>query len=202
MKIMVTGKGIDIGDAFRSYITDHLSEMVAKYFTEPFDITITITKEGHIISSDIAAHVGRGIKLRSHEDNMDPYTSFDLALHKMDKRLRRYKNRLKEHHTKHDFQSEMKALNYILAHDFGTRESQEDDPSLPTEKQSAVIAEITEDIPTLSVSDAVMHMDLSDLPVLVFRNSAHGALNVVHRRHDGNIGWIDPEGVKGVRKIG
>lgn len=202
MSVIISGKGIDIGDAFRHHIESHTQALIDKYFQNECDTHVTISKDGrHMITADINAHVGKGILLRSHVDSMDPYGAFDMALHKIEKRLRRYKNRLNEHHTKHDTQDQAKALNYILSHDFGHDENTVANENV-AQSELPVIAEFVEDIPLLSVNDAVMRLDLSDQAVLLFKNINHGELNVVHRRHDGTIGWVDPKGLKDVRKIG
>jgi len=198
MEILINSKNIDIGDAFRTHIRDHMTQMVGRYFSHTFDVTVTISKDAHIVDADISAHVGRGIMLRSNEGQTDPYIAFDTALAKMEKRLRRYKQRLKSHHNKHEEKEEKKAIKYILSHDFGLSHEEE----LPADgAQPAIIAETSADLPALSVSDAVMRMDLAEAPVFVFYNAAHKGLNILYRRNDGNIGWIDPEGIKYTKKI-
>ncbi len=199
MDVVITGKNMDIGEAFHEYIKEKVAEIVKKYFNHTFDVTVTITKEGHEILADINAHVGRGILLVSHARNADPYTAFDQALHKVEKRVRKYKNRLRAHHSKHEAKSEKKALQYILNHDLYDKD---EDHVNDVGKEPAVIAEMIADLPSLTVSDAVMRMELSDAPVYMFHNKAHEGLNIVYKRDDGNIGWVDPAGSENVRKIG
>lgn len=198
MYISITGKNMDIGEAFHGYMEGKVTEIIEKYFSHTFDVTITVTKEGHDVIADINAHVGRGILLVSHGQNLDPYVAFDQALQKVEKRVRRYKNRLRAHHSKHEAKSEKKALQYILNHDLYDKEDHADDIG----KEPTVIAEMVTDLPYLTVSDAVMRMELSDSPVVMFHNLAHGGLNIVYTRPDGNVGWVDPAGSENIRKIG
>lgn len=199
MEIFVSGKNMDIGKAFMTHIKEGVERTVKRYFDHTFDVTVTISKNSHEITSDISAHVGRGIMLRSNVSNTEPYISFDTALEKLEYRLKRYKHKLTAHHSKHETRDERKAIKYILSHDFGVPYHVEE--SIHEEAQPAVIAETSADLPLLTVGDAVMRMDLSDLPVFMFYNSAHKGLNVIYRREDGNIGWVDPEGLKNTKKI-
>lgn len=187
MDIRVHGKQIDIGDALRQQIVDRLSDGVSKYFESALDAHITLSREAHLIRVDCSVHVGHDLTLQSQGEAPDPYAAFDLALERIEKRLRRYKRRLTDHHQRQreHFESEQ-ANAYVLAG--------EDDDSAeePTSDQPIIVAETKTDIPTVTVGDAVMRMDLAEASVFMFRNSAHGGLNVVYRRSDGNVGWIDP----------
>lgn len=196
MQISVTGTHIEIGSAFTNHIETRTQEIIGKYFEYPIDVHVTISKENHGIEADIFAHVGKGIDIRGNAQNGDPYQTFDEALHKLEASLRRYKSRLKSHHSKHQ-QKNKQALQYILSSEYRNLEATAvDEPLNPT-----IVAEIQQEIPHLSASEAVMRMDLADAPVYVFYNSAHGGLNVVYFRKDGNIGWIDPDGIKKAKKI-
>lgn len=187
MDIQVYGKQIDIGDALREQIVDRLGDGVSKYFESAIDAHITLSREAHLIRVDCSVHVGHDIRLQSHGEAPDPYAAFDLALERIEKRLRRYKRRLTDHHQRQreSFESQQ-ATSYVLAG--------EDDESVeePSADQPIIVAETTTDIPTVTVGDAVMRMDLAEAAVFMFRNSAHGGLNVVYQRADGNVGWIDP----------
>lgn len=187
MEIQVHGKQIDIGDALREQIVDRLSDGVSKYFDNALDAQITLSREAHLIRVDCSVHVGHDITLQSQGKAPDPYASFDLALERIEKRLRRYKGRLTDHHQRQreNFESQQ-ATSYVLA---GEDDESEEEPS---SDQPIIVAETKTDIPTVTVGDAVMRMDLAEAPVFKFRNSAHGGLNVVYRRSDGNVGWIDP----------
>lgn len=187
MDIQVHGKQIDIGDALRQHVVDRLSDGVTKYFESALDANITLSREAHLIRVDCSVHVGHDIRLQSHGEAPDPYAAFDMALERIEKRVRRYKRRLTDHHQRQreNFESQQ-ATAYVLA--------SEDDESVeePTSDQPIIVAEMETEIPTITVGDAVMRMDLAESPVFMFRNSAHGGLNVVYRRTDGNVGWIDP----------
>lgn len=190
MDIIINGKSIDLGDSLREHIQEKLDYVVCKHFPETIEVIVQISMDNHNITADIDVHISKGISLRSTQSAMDAYVAFDLALHKIDSRLRRYHNKIKSHHEKQPTASTMRAMNYVLAHTHG---EVEETPEEKCSANGAVIAEIAGDIPTLSVSDAVMKMDLADHNVFVFKNAHHGGLNVVHRRSDGNIGWIDPQ---------
>jgi ribosomal subunit interface protein len=189
MRINVTGKQLDVGDALRSHVEDKLSAVVEKYFDRFIDAHVTIAMDGPMFRADLSVHVGTGIKLQSHEEGGDAYAAFELALEKMDKRLRRYKRRVRNHHdlaTRADA-VDMAAQSYVLA-------AEDEHEIEPETLQPVIVAETSMSIPALSVGEAVMHMDLGDLPVLMFQNRATGSLNVVYRRKDGNVGWIEPDG--------
>jgi ribosomal subunit interface protein len=188
MEIQVNGKQMDVGDALREHVTERLDERVSKYFDRAVDANITFSPEAHMIRVDCSVHAGHGIVMQSHASADDAYASFDQALERIEKRLRRYKRRLRNHHaaTKNDLEV-VPASGYVLA-------GEEDHHEEPEDLQPVIVAEMSLEIPTTTVGGAVMRMDLSDTPVMMFRNSAHGRLNVVYRRPDGNIGWIDPQG--------
>ena len=156
---------------------------------------MTVSRTGQELRVDIKAHFGRGMVLQSHGESDRAEQSLDIALERIGKRLRRYKRRLKGHHRKERAQAKLDPINaqrYILAappedapDDDGKDDGSDDNP--------IVIAEESREIRILSVSDAVMHLDLSDRAVVIFRNAGNGQINVVYRRRDGNIGWIDPD---------
>jgi hypothetical protein len=141
----------------------------------------------------VSAHIGRGILLQAHAESHDPYGAFDAAGERLDKRLRRYKRRLRDHRKEDTAEAEpLPAQQYILqaAEVESADESEED-------AQPVVIAEMSTNISSLTVSEAVMRMDLAEQTAMLFRNRAHGGLNMIYRRPDGNIGWIDPQGNQG-----
>ena len=187
MDISVKGKNLDVGDALRSHAEDHLGDVVAKYFNHAIDATVIFSREGHAMCADISVHPGpRGLVVQSGSESDDPYVAFDGALERVAKQLRRYKRKLVNHHAKGRGNDDiLPAQQYVIQPDDGEDEVAED-------AQPAVIAEMETEISTLTVSEAVMRMDLGELPMVMFRNSAHGGLNVIYRRQDGNIGWIDP----------
>ena len=185
MDISIKGKRLDVGEALRSHVEDHLAANVAKYFSKAHDATVTVSREAHYFRADISVHPVRGVLVQGHANADDAYAAFDFALAHISKQLRRYKRRLNDQHKRRASEETIPAQQYIMA-----PEHPEDE--LPEEGQPAIIAELQTAIATLSVSEAVMRMDLADVPAIMFRNRANGGLNVVYRRPDGNIGWIDP----------
>jgi hypothetical protein len=150
-----------------------------------------ISREAHRYCVDLSVHIGRGILLQAHEKDTDPYLATDKANDNIAKRMRRYKRRLRDHHANGKEHRIEKASYLILAPE-PEPESAGDDETGSAATGPTVIAESTTDLPTLTVGEAVMRMDLAELTALMFRNSAHGGFNVVYRRTDGHIGWIDP----------
>lgn len=190
MQITVSGKQVDVGESLRTHIESRLAEGISKYLDRVTTVHVVVSRESHMFRSDITVNPGTHshITIKSRADSEDVYASFDGAAEKVQKQLRRYKRRLTNHHNKGDKEHVMgelvKATKYII----DNRHEEEKDDHTPI-----VIAEKTTHIETLTVSEAVMKMDLSDLPALLFFNSSHGRLNVVYRREDGNISWVDPD---------
>ena len=185
MQITVTGKQIDVGEALRNHVEERMVSGAKKYFGDPIDAQVVFSREGSHHRVDCSVHVGAGIFVKSHASSEDAYAGFDAAADRVEKRLRRYKRRLRNHHKTSPVEF-LEAQSYVLS-------AEEEDQDEPEGEQPVIIAEATTDIPTVTVSEAVMRMDLANVPVLMFRNRAHGGLSVVYRREDGNIGWIDPK---------
>ena len=193
MQLSVKGKQLNVGDALRTHVSDSLSRILGKYFGDAIEVSVTISRDGHMYRAVVMAHVGRGIQVQAQGGADEPYPAFDTAAEHLAKRLRRYKGRLRDHHKNSGPKAEtLLAQQYILAGD-DEEEAAED----VGQGQPAVVAEMTTEIPSLTVSEAVMRMDLADQPALMFRNSSHSGLNMIYRRTDGNIGWIDPRGNRG-----
>jgi ribosomal subunit interface protein len=187
MRIQVSGKQMDIGDALRSHVEDRLVEAVGKYFDRPVDALVIFCKDRHQYVADSSVHLSTGMTVQATARADEIYASFEGSVDRMEKQLRRYKRRLKDHHR--DRQAPIEAtgeLSYILAGGY------EDAGEEPETLQPVIVAEMETRVPLLSVGEAVMQMELAGAHLLVFRNTAHGGVNVVHRRDDGNIGWIDP----------
>jgi ribosomal subunit interface protein len=187
MNLTVKGKNIDVGDALRTHVSEALDHGIAKYFGNPIEATVTFSKQSHLFSSDLSVHIGRGILVQAEASADQAYAAFDLAMDHLAKRLRRYKRRLRDHRRAET--ETFRASQYILAPEG------DEEPELSHTNGSeapAVIAEMQTEIPTLTVGEAVMRLDLSDLKAMMFLNRAHGGLNMVYRRNDGNIGWVDP----------
>lgn len=188
MLYQITGKQIDIGEALQTHVRDSLDEVVSKYAGRPTDANIVFSKSGHEHVCESTIHLSTGLTAQAKAHAHDIYASFDACAEKMDKQLRRYKRRLKDHHRERvDPVEHLQASSYILASSDGPEESE------PETLQPMIIAEMETKIPSLSVGEAVMQMELAGAPVLVFRNEKQDAgVNIVYRRDDGNIGWIDP----------
>ena len=199
MQISITGNKLDIGESLTAHIEDALEAIVSKYFGSAIDGSVVLSREGPQFRADITVHIGRGIQVRSRDTADDGYAAFDVAAAHLAKRLRRYKRRLRDHHRERadvavDAGEVEAGLDYTLA---APNTAQDDERA--HQQNPMVIAEDALAIERLSVSEAVMRMDLADLPAMVFRNARDGTLNVVYRRGDGNIGWVDP--TAGERKI-
>jgi ribosomal subunit interface protein len=195
MQLSVNGKQLDIGESLKEYIEREVPAIVEKYFANPTDADVTVSKEGATFRTDIAVHVGKGIVVQGHALSGDPYASFDEAAEHMAKRLRRYKRRLRDHHRDRSQKEEiLRAAQYVLA---AEEEANPETDEHPEPDQPVIVAEMQTQIETLSVGAAVMRMDLANVPAMMFRNSAHGGLNMVYVRPDGNIGWVDPLGEGG-----
>lgn len=195
MHLSVKGKQLDVGDALRSHVGDSIENIVTKYFTKPIEANVVFSRDAHLFRADISVHVGRGIVLQSIGESSEPYPAFDVAAEKIAKRLRRYKRRLKDHHrpdgVSDGVDESIPASQYIL-------EAEAEEPHLEENgTQPVIVAEMATRIDTLTVGEAVMRMDLAELPALMFRNRAHGGLNMVYRRTDGHVGWVDPKGTEG-----
>lgn len=193
MDISVKGKNLDVGEALRGHAEGHLSSAVGKYFDRAIDASVMFTRQGRQLRADISVHPGpRGMVVQGRSEADDAYAAFDGALERISKQLRRYKRRLSNHHKGHDKghgEKTLPALQYVIQPD-------PEDEEVDADAEPMIVAEMPDEIATLSVSEAVMRMDLADLPVTMFRDRASGRLNVVYHRADGNIGWIDPSDEK------
>ena len=186
MQIQISGKNVDIGTTLRAQIEQRLNGDVGKYFDGTAGGHVTITRDGGEFKADCAVHLSTGITLQSHGRSADAYACFERAAERLEKRLRRYKRRLKDHHIKRSEPVlEFEAPSYVIAAtDDGELDAADPNPT--------IIAEDTTQIQELTVGEAVMKLDISDTAFLIFKNAGHGGLNLVYRRGDGNIGWLDP----------
>jgi ribosomal subunit interface protein len=191
MHITVTGRHLDVGASLRRRVEDGLAAAVAKYFDRAIEAHVTFDKRGQFFLADIAVHVGRGIVAHSGGEADDPYVAFSGALEHLAKRLRRHKRRLRDHHNAESRAGKAEqGWHYVLA---GEDEAEAHGAEAATMNgEPLVVAEMEAEILTLSVGEAVMRLDLGNAPALMFRNAGNGGLNMVSRRADGNIGWVDP----------
>jgi ribosome hibernation promoting factor len=184
----VSGKNIDIGEALRARINQRIADATAKYFDGGFSGHVTIGKDGFGFRTECVIHLDSGIVLEADAMAADAYASADQAAMRLEKRLRRYKRRLRDHQVARGNDRERGAVDaqsYVIA-------APEHDDEEVTQWNPVIIAESTTALKRLSVSDAVMELDLTGVPVVVFRHAGHGRVNLVYRRADGHIGWIDP----------
>ncbi|MEM6309800.1 MAG: ribosome-associated translation inhibitor RaiA [Pseudomonadota bacterium] len=187
MRYQISGKQIDIGTALQSHVETELGDVVAKYAERPTDAHVIFSKSGHEFVCEATVHLSTGLTAQAKAHEPEIYAAFDACAGKMEKQLRRYKRRLKDHHKDRKEPVELfGASSYILASESDTGGTE------PESLQPMIVAEMETNIPSLSVGEAVMQMELAGAPVLVFRNEKKDGLNVVYRRDDGNIGWIDP----------
>jgi len=195
MQVQVTGKHVDVGEALRTRVSDELSTSIGKYFDRGGGADVVVSREGQSFKVDCAVTLASGQQLTTHGVGGDAHMAFDAAMAKMAKRIRRYKNRLKDHHIQAlAKQAETAAYFVLRSPDEDEEEGDElDDDSTGAFPEPMVIAETEKPVRTMTVSMAVMELDLTESQTIVFRNAAHGGLSVVYRRPDGNIGWIDPE---------
>lgn len=190
MTIRISGKSISIGDALRTRVDDRIAEAMEKYFGGAYSGHVTIGKERNGFRTECALHLDSGIILEADAVDGDAYASADHAIARIEKRLRRYKSRIKDRHTRKvsaaaQDQNALSVPSYVI--EAPSHEADDD----VAEFNPVIIAEATTSLPKLSVSEAVMELDLTGAPVLVFRHGSNGRVNVIYRRTDGNIGWVD-----------
>lgn len=184
MSLRISGKHMEIGDAFRFKIEGRIGDAVGKYFDGGYSGAVTVEKSGSRFSADCLVHLDTGMSLQAAGQAMDPQLAFDAAAERIEKRLRRYKRRLKTHPV---------AVNNAGWTDLDYRvvAAVAEEEEVPDDYAPAVVAESSLALKTMSVASAVIELDTKDSPVFVFRNAGNEHVNVVYRRPDGNIGWID-----------
>jgi len=189
MNLRISGKHMDIGDAFRGSIEERISQALGKYFDGGASGRVTVEKSGSRFSAECFLALDTGMTFQASGQAHDPQAAFDIAAERIEKRLRRYKRRLKSYggYDKEAAAKEAEALYRVMS-----AFPEDDDTELPEDYAPAVIAESTMPLRSLSVADAVLELDTKDNPVFAFRNAANDTVNFVYRRPDGNIGWIDP----------
>jgi ribosomal subunit interface protein len=189
MRYQISGKQIDIGDSLQSHVKQELNDVVAKYAERPTEAFVTFSKDRHEFVCESSVHLSTGLTVNAKAYASEIYASLDACREKMEKQLRRYKRRLKDHHAQRATPVEtFGAPSYILA-----QEDAGEDANEPDTLQPIIVAETQTKIKSLSVGEAVMQMELAGENVLVFQNEGQQRVNVVYKRTDGNIGWIDPE---------
>ena len=188
MRYQISGKQIDIGTSLQTHVKTEMDEVVQKYAERPTDALIVFSKSAHEYACEATVHLSTGLTATAKAKATEIYAAFDASCAKLEKQLRRYKRRLKDHHKDRREPVELfGGSSYILAsEECGSGNAE------PETLQPIIVAEMEAKIPSISVGEAVMQMELAGAPVLVFRNEGKDGVNVVYRRDDGNIGWIDP----------
>ncbi|MEX2518393.1 MAG: ribosome-associated translation inhibitor RaiA [Paracoccaceae bacterium] len=184
MRIQVTGRQIDIGDALREHVEAELLAAVSKYADVVIDAEVTFSRDAHAYRADAVVKLARGLTAKASDKANEIYAAFDGLAEKIEKQVRRYKRRMTQH--RGEAAGEVPAASYVLA-------SASDEDEHSESMNPVVIAETKTRLRSLTVGEAVMQMELEDAAFLMFHNDAHGRLNIVFRREDGNIGWLDPE---------
>jgi len=223
MHIMISGKQLDVGDALRAHVEETLRTIIGKYWDHALEAQITFSRLRTFFHCDVLIHAGRGITMKAEAEADQPYPAFHQAAEHIGKRLRRYRRRLSEHHRAlANRERPEKTQVYVLRPEPEEEHGEEHAEPAPAAKPAnaghagnpgnprpaatgngeggdapLIVAEMPGEIASLTVGEAVMRMDLAAQPILVFRNRAHGGINVVYRRSDGNIGWVDPRGTGG-----
>ena len=193
MTLRISGKSISVGDALRSRVSDRTDEVLRKYFDGNYSGHITLSKDGFGFRTDCALHLDSGITLEADSNATDAYASADQALLMIEKRLRRYKSRLKDRSARKTYAANA-ALADIDAPSYVIEAPAEGDEEV-TAYSPVIIAEATTSLKRLSVSEAVMELDLTGAACIVFQHGSSGRVNIIYRRTDGNVGWVDPPSV-------
>jgi ribosomal subunit interface protein len=193
MHIQVKGKQISVGEALSEHVERQLTAAVEKYFDRSVDAIVTFSKDRHTFRCDAHVHLPTGLTAQSSATANDVYAAFDQGAERIEKQIRRYKRRLRDHHQHRKAPVEtVAATSYVL--EAPEIETETDEPET---LQPVIVAEMSDAVQSLSVGEAVMQMEIAGKPFLIFKNDAHGRINVVFQREDGNVGWVDPANVSG-----
>lgn len=190
MSVRVSGKHMEIGETFRQRIESQIVDAIVKYFDGGYSSQVIVEKSGFRFVTDCRIHLDSGANLHATGEAADPQVSFDMASERIEKRLRRYKRKLKDHHIGNGHNPVEIAYSVMDA-------VSEEDEEIADDFAPTIVAESTKKLRTMSVASAVMALDMTDEPVLLFRKPGKDDLNIVYRRQDGNIGWIDAANIKG-----
>jgi len=197
MHIQFVSKGIDVSPALRERIEARVEEGTAKYFTRPAEAFVVAAKEGFGFKVDCSVHLPSGVFIQAQGSATDAYAAVEEAVVHLEKRLRRYKRRLKDHHAnaRADLPAEETPVVILRGHEGradAPADDEIDDGGAEAGDEPVIVAETVGELRTMTVSMAVLDMDLADAPFVLFKNASHGGLNIVYRRPDGHVGWIDP----------
>ena len=188
MKVQVEGKQMDVGESLTKHAQDELERVAGKFFEDSIEAKVIFSKDHHFFNAEILIHAGKGINLQANGRADDAFPAFDISLDVLEGRLRKHKNRLKDHHRKAGNDAKAFINSYVVEAPTSEEEGHKED--------HVIIAEVEQAIETMSVADAAMRLELAGLNALMFKNSANGNLNMVYLREDQNIGWVDPSEIK------
>lgn len=192
MQIQINGKQVETGEALRTHVSEKLAALADKYAERAVDAAVTISREGHAFKADAKMHLPTGLVAQASGSANEVYAAFEAAAERLEKQLRRYKRRLTDRHADRKGAAADEALEPISATSY-VLQAENDDGGAAAGDEPVIIAETTMSIDAIDVGEAVARMELSDASFLMFRSRRHGGINVVFRRDDGHIGWIDPE---------
>jgi ribosomal subunit interface protein len=202
MRVQVSGKHVDVGEALRDRVEEEVTASIGKYFERGGDAEVVVSRDGFNFRVDCEVTLASGQQLQSHGLAGDAHAAFDQALAKVETRIRRYKRRLKSHTVAASAKAAETAALLVLRAPSEDLEDEWDRAEADGPPAAVIIAETEAPLKTITVSMAVMELDLSGAQTIVFRNAAHGGLSVVYRRSDGNIGWIDPQRTRAAHRGG
>jgi len=191
MSVRVSGKQMEIGESFRQRIETQIEDAVTKYFDGGYSSQVIVEKTGSRFASDCQVHLDTGVVLHAAGQANDPQLSFDAAAERIEKRLRRYKRKLKDHHAGHQGNGHANVAYTVMD------AVPDEDDEVAEDFAPTIVAESSKQLRTMSVATAVMALDMTDEPILLFRTPGKEDLNIVYRRNDGNVGWIDAANIKG-----
>lgn len=189
MSLRISGKNLDVGEALRGQAEERVAAAVSKYYEGGYQGHVTVDKDGTAFRTDGVLHLSSGITLEASATAHDPYASLDKMAERIEKRLRRYKRRLKDRSSANGRDAGIEIPSYVIA---APDDDVEDFDGASAGDNPVIVAESTKSLHVRTVSDAVAELDLTGAPVVVFRHAGNGRMNIVYRRRDGNIGWIDP----------
>jgi ribosomal subunit interface protein len=185
VQIKVSGKNIDIGESLRGYSDKKVERIIEKYIGEKIDANITISKDRKLFDVESCVHLHKGFVIKSHGSSDDPYKAVDMSIERLEEMIKRHKNKIKdkERRNKWNALDPVNATSYIL--------ERKESPAETDDEEHLIIAESEKCVLTLSVSEAVMKLDLTGSPVVMFKNTDSGRVNIVYKRPDGHISWLD-----------
>lgn len=189
MSLRISGKNLDVGEALRGQAEERVAAAVSKYYEGGYQGHVTVDKDGSAFRTDGVLHLSSGITLEASATAHDPYASLDKMAERIEKRLRRYKRRLKDRSSANGRDAGIEIPSYVIA---APDDDIEDFEGVAAGDNPVIVAESTKSLHVRTVGDAVAELDLTGAPVIVFRHAGNGRMNIVYRRGDGNIGWIDP----------